>query len=109
MSRAGKFWDLYASPKKKEQPSCAEAVPEPIGRVPGGDNVIEKLESVVHGERDWKEEMRWFNKVQKSLQRKINERYLCMYVCACDEVTWRLDALDVWGTMELLLEMAGVC
>ena len=32
----------------KEQQSFAEAVSELIGRVPGGDNVIEKLESLVH-------------------------------------------------------------
>ena len=32
-----------------------------------------------------------------------------MYVCAGDEVTWRLDAVDVGGTMELLLGMTGGC
>ena len=40
---------------------------------------------------------------------KIKETYLCMYVCACDEATLKLDAVDVVGTMELLLEMAGGC
>ena len=45
--------------------------------------------------------------MQKSLQREIKAIYLCMYVCACDEVTCRLDAVDVGGTMKLLLEMAG--
>ena len=34
---------------------------------------------------------------------------MCMYVCACGEVTWRLDAVDVGGAMELLLGMAGWC
>ena len=32
-----------------------------------------------------------------------------MYVCACGEVTWRMDELDVGGAMELLLEMAEWC
>ena len=32
-----------------------------------------------------------------------------MYVCAGGEVTWRMDAVDGGGTMELLLEMAGWC
>ena len=32
---------------------------------------------------------------------------MCMYVCACGEVRWRLDAVDGGGAMELLLEMAG--
>ena len=32
-----------------------------------------------------------------------------MYVCACGEVTWRMDEVDVGGAMELLLEMAGWC
>ena len=27
---------------------------------------------------------------------------MCMYVCACGEVRWRLDAVDGVGTMELL-------
>ena len=31
---------------------------------------------------------------------------MCLYVCVCVEVTWRLDAVDVGGAMELLLEMA---
>ena len=72
----------------QEQQRFAEAMTELIGRVTGGDTVIEKLESVVQGERDSKAEMRWFKEVQKSFHRKINERYLCMYVCACGEVTW---------------------
>ena len=62
----------------------------------------------MQGKRDSKEELGWFKEVQKSLQRKIKEIYLCMYACACGEVTWRLDAVDVGGTMELLLEMAVV-
>ena len=72
----------------QEQQSFVEAMSELIGRVPRGDNVTDKLESVVQGERDSKYEMRWLKEVQKSLQRKIKERHLCMYVCACGEVTW---------------------
>ena len=34
---------------------------------------------------------------------------MCMYVCACGEVTWRLDAVGWGAAMELLLEMAGWC
>ena len=34
---------------------------------------------------------------------------MCMYVCACGEVTWRLDEVDVGGAMELRLGMAGWC
>ena len=64
---------------------------------------------VVHGKIDSNAEMRLFKEVQKSLQRKIKERYSCIYVCACGEVTWRLDAVDVGGTMELLLGMTGWC
>ena len=93
----------------QEQQSFAEAMAELIGRVTRGDNVIEKLESVVHGERDLKAKMRWFREVQKSWQRKIKERYLCIYVCACGEVTWRLYAVDVGGAIELLLGMTGGC
>ena len=32
-----------------------------------------------------------------------------MYVCACGEVTWRMDVVDVESAMELLLEMAVWC
>ena len=32
-----------------------------------------------------------------------------LYVCACGEVTWRLDAVDVGGAMDLRLGMAGWC
>ena len=34
---------------------------------------------------------------------------MCMYVCACGEVRWRLDALDGGSAMELRLGMAGWC
>ena len=34
---------------------------------------------------------------------------MCMHVCACGEVTWRMDEVDVVSAMELLLEMAGWC
>ena len=32
-----------------------------------------------------------------------------MYVCACGEVTWRMDVVDVESAMELLLELAVWC
>ena len=32
---------------------------------------------------------------------------MCMYVCACGEVTWRLDEVDVASAIEPRLEMAG--
>ena len=61
----------------------------------------------MQSERESEEYMRWFREAQKSLQRKIKERYSCIYVCACGEVAWGLDEVDVWGAMELQLGMAG--
>ena len=38
-----------------------------------------------------------------------NKGKIFVHVCACGEVTWRLMAGDVGGSMELLLEMTGGC